>query len=1005
MIAATKALWLWWLVGCSWWANGPTCAAEEAAPELTAEEYADLKEIHRLDIEFHAAHQAAGRNGGQDAAETTTGVEGKREPKMGPAVHFAGGDGSVLQSDQVAADWPAALQDAPADVAPPRVEEKTMQEDPISREVAVIAAEEALPPPPPPPPLLSAATTPEPAENLDVPPPPPPALEEEREVAAPSFQGDEDLEPPPPPPPLPVLTEPEQDEIEAEESEPAPLESVLDGGVSTGAAEVELELELELGLDSPPPPPPPPLLEAADEVTEQPVAKDSAPPPLAVASHPTNSHAEDSAKVTEQKVSEEEDVEPLEEPRHPSDPPEPVPESEKAVMQSAAYTPLAMARTGAESPGMEYLLSRVSPSGNLILLPCEVNNFDFLLNWMFVAQFRLQLSNYAVVCLGEKMQKRLRSYDFECLLISKEDGRGDAMNMFQLTARLLRIGVVNIMWVDPRSVWLRDVQPYLYQYVDADIVAMENDPPDEDDTKDGISLTSGFIVFKNSDRVTKALLSFFETTRFLSRRFPEFEDKILVRMLKAIGLSFAKDSGSLRTGISLEWNTTDIVYGSTSEPALKVAILPQLYFRRTCESWMTTQDMRSAVVVNCAFSSKMFSKLPRTSRRYHVLKFLRRRYLWTLPRLYPSFIRPHPESKAAFEPFTAATKKSEHFLPMRGMNAMYPIGKGSTAAAISSTSASQMTSASSRTAGQVALVQGSAQHETLEERLERFMKRAIAKVIILVSATFEELEALMNFLYILETRFDLVNYGVASRDEALDRWLLQIGVPSYPVYADPHLHNRLLIAQKLVLSGLHVISVVPSVVWLQNPIADLLAADIVTERDRYPPGLAKSWGFTVGTNLIAIQSSPSTRALMKALDLSTNGDSSPRSEKRKFNDALQRLDLTLRSPSGSGVFHDVEQEDDDTGEIALAGDVSVYMVIKRPAVYRKLCKNRDVLQAKGVVVASCQPRGVKKALGLPDLLRDLKLMELPETWRDILSPRVTPQHPYVFLDQDRMGES
>jgi len=267
------------------------------------------------------------------------------------------------------------------------------------------------------------------------------------------------------------------------------------------------------------------------------------------------------------------------------------------------------------------------------------------------------------------------------------------------------------------------------------------------------------------------------------------------------------------------------------------------------------------------------------------------------------------------------------------------------------------------------------------DTLDRIKSRAIDGTLILLVSGISYREILLNFIWILEKRFQLYNYGIACMDQEMCIWLEKMGKRdmSYRM-----VEGRLELAYQLLRDGIDLIMTDTDAVWIKNPIPSLQIADITAQRDRHPKSLYQEWGSTFCTGLLGIKSKPMTVKFLSAFVAMIN-HKIKFLDQRTFNQALNRGGIDW---FGKHLVHDYGGSKlVDRGILRNFDNTTVALLPQDP--FRRLCSEKEgaKMQVKAAVIhcTGAKKIGNSKA----DALRTFHLYVLPEDWEHRMEPAET----------------
>lgn len=278
--------------------------------------------------------------------------------------------------------------------------------------------------------------------------------------------------------------------------------------------------------------------------------------------------------------------------------------------------------------------------------------------------------------------------------------------------------------------------------------------------------------------------------------------------------------------------------------------------------------------------------------------------------------------------------------------------------------------------------------------ITNLVNRAQDGSLILLVSGFSYRKVLLNFMWILERRFGITNYGIACMDDEMCEYLEEIGKRHF---AYRMTEGRLALAWRLLDAGVDLIMTDSDAVWIRNPVEHMQVADIVGQRDRHPQKQYLMWGATFCTGLLGIKSTPDTRLFMSAV-LTMLPKKSRFLDQRAFNTAL---DMAAIDWFGKSLAHNLDESKViDRGILRRFNDLTVALLPQDP--YRRKCSMNQgrggaaLMQTRAAVI-HCTGAS-KKGQSKEDMLRSYDLWVLPDEWEYRIvndATRFFDQEPYV----------
>ena len=152
----------------------------------------------------------------------------------------------------------------------------------------------------------------------------------------------------------------------------------------------------------------------------------------------------------------------------------------------------------------------------------------------------------------------------------------------------------------------------------------------------------------------------------------------------------------------------------------------------------------------------------------------------------------------------------------------------------------------------------------------------VEPTLILLMANSNYKEVLFNFIWILETRYSALNYGIACMDEEIYEFLQEKKIQCYRMVTaeGDGSATRRTVRMELILNllraGVNVIQNDVDAVWRSDLRLEIQQADITAQRDQSPKELLVEWGSTFCTGSLFIRSCGKTIRFMEhALDKAT----------------------------------------------------------------------------------------------------------------------------------------
>ena len=283
----------------------------------------------------------------------------------------------------------------------------------------------------------------------------------------------------------------------------------------------------------------------------------------------------------------------------------------------------------------------------------------------------------------------------------------------------------------------------------------------------------------------------------------------------------------------------------------------------------------------------------------------------------------------------------------------------------------------------------------------------VEPTLILLMANSNYKDVLFNFIWILETRFDVYNYGIACMDEEIHDILVARNIGCYQMVYEKEEQDaddagegggkrqtvRMELMLNLLRAGVNVLHNDVDAVWRSDLRLDFQQADITGQRDQSPPDLREKWGSTFCTGTLFLRSCEQTVSFMEAV--LNNTALHTFLDQRMFNHGLEGKTnggVTWLSPPESLAY----RSKDSTGDVSRGvckgwRDMTVALLPQDP--YRRECTgNRFYMRTAKVIHCNSSKRGAEKE----DMLRGHEAWELPpgfekcfsETGRDQAFSRV-----------------
>ena len=262
----------------------------------------------------------------------------------------------------------------------------------------------------------------------------------------------------------------------------------------------------------------------------------------------------------------------------------------------------------------------------------------------------------------------------------------------------------------------------------------------------------------------------------------------------------------------------------------------------------------------------------------------------------------------------------------------------------------------------------------------------VEPTLILLMANANYTKVLLNFVWILETRLEVYNYGIACMDHELYEYLSERRIQCYrmalgddPGASEVNGSEQQTVRMELILNllraGVNVIQNDVDAVWRSDVRLDLQQADITGQRDQSPPDLREKWGSTFCTGTLFLRSCEQTVSFMEAV--LNNTALHTFLDQRKFNHGLEGKTnggVTWLSPPESRAYRDK----DATGDVSRGvckgwRNMTVALLPQRP--YRRECsRNKYNMRDAKIIHCNRDKKGIRKE----EMLRAFEAWELPD---------------------------
>ena len=257
----------------------------------------------------------------------------------------------------------------------------------------------------------------------------------------------------------------------------------------------------------------------------------------------------------------------------------------------------------------------------------------------------------------------------------------------------------------------------------------------------------------------------------------------------------------------------------------------------------------------------------------------------------------------------------------------------------------------------------------------------VEPTLILLMANSNYKEVLFNFIWILETRYSALNYGIACMDEEIYEFLQEKKIQCYRMVTaeGDGSATRRTVRMELILNllraGVNVIQNDVDAVWRSDVRLDLQQADITGQRDQSPPDLREKWGSTFCTGTLFLRSCEQTVSFMEAV--LNNTALHTFLDQRMFNHGLEGKTnggVTWLSPPESRAYRDK----DATGDVSRGvckgwRNMTVALLPQRP--YRRECsRNKYNMRDAKIIHCNRDKKGIRKE----EMLRAFEAWELPD---------------------------
>ena len=257
----------------------------------------------------------------------------------------------------------------------------------------------------------------------------------------------------------------------------------------------------------------------------------------------------------------------------------------------------------------------------------------------------------------------------------------------------------------------------------------------------------------------------------------------------------------------------------------------------------------------------------------------------------------------------------------------------------------------------------------------------VEPTLILLMANSNYKEVLFNFIWILETRYSALNYGIACMDNEIREYLAERKIQCYPMLRKNAISGlekrtvRMELILNLLRAGVNVIQNDVDAVWRSDVRLDLQQADITGQRDQSPPDLREKWGSTFCTGTLFLRSCEQTVSFMEAV--LNNTALHTFLDQRMFNHGLEGKTnggVTWLSPPESRAYRDK----DATGDVSRGvckgwRNMTVALLPQRP--YRRECsRNKYNMRDAKIIHCNRDKKGIRKE----EMLRAFEAWELPD---------------------------
>ena len=289
-----------------------------------------------------------------------------------------------------------------------------------------------------------------------------------------------------------------------------------------------------------------------------------------------------------------------------------VPKDDPARMRETAHPP----SSPPQQPAMQhdgsieaYISSRAGRIGDrtvVIVTYASYSYLDHLLNWLIFLH-RLEIKNYAVLCLDEQLQVFLKRRGFSCYVdeqsimsSAKETIQALWMRRMAHLIRFLSLNV-DVVFSDVDAVWLQN--PFTRRIPGAKYALFDVDAFDVSagrgqfpvDVRDawGATLIMGAIYFKSTHRVHTLLSAAMEAMKLMH------DDQVglnraLVQMLGADPIPIF--------GKKLSQVSPNGEFAISRGGGLTVAFAPHNFLPRRCKDVVKAEWKRSVIIAHCHYN-------------------------------------------------------------------------------------------------------------------------------------------------------------------------------------------------------------------------------------------------------------------------------------------------------------------------------------------------------------------------------------------------------------------